>query len=137
MTGYLWTVSAGGTITAGGGTTDNTVTVTWNASGARNVSVNYTNGSGCTASGATVYNVTVNQLPVAILSGGATICPAASTDLTVTISGGLGPFEIDIQNYPGLTITGYVSGTPIPVSPAVTTIYKLLRVKDANGCQVY
>jgi len=39
MTNYLWTVSAGGTITAGGSTIDNTVTVTWTTTGAQTVSV--------------------------------------------------------------------------------------------------
>jgi len=63
MTGYTWNVSAGGTITAGGGTTDNTVTVTWNTAGPQTVAVNYTNGTSCTAAAATVYNVTVNSLP--------------------------------------------------------------------------
>ena len=62
MTGYAWTVSAGGTITAGGTPTSNTVTVTWNTAGAQTVSVNYTNGS-CIAAAATVFNVTINALP--------------------------------------------------------------------------
>ena len=42
MTNYIWAVSAGGTITAGG-TSNSTVTVTWNTAGAQTVSVNYTN----------------------------------------------------------------------------------------------
>ena len=69
MTNYLWSVSAGGTITAGGGTTNNTVTVTWTTAGAQTVSVNYTNPSGCTAATPTVYNVTVNALPVPTIIG--------------------------------------------------------------------
>jgi hypothetical protein len=60
MTNYTWVVSAGGTITAGGGTANNTVTVTWNSATTQTVSVNYTNSNGCTASAPTVYNVTVN-----------------------------------------------------------------------------
>jgi hypothetical protein len=60
MTNYTWIVSAGGTITAGGGTGNNTVTVTWNTTSAQTVSVNYTNSNSCTASSPTVYNVTVN-----------------------------------------------------------------------------
>ncbi len=62
MTGYTWIVSAGGTITAGAGT--NVITVTWNASGAQTVSVNYTNGTSCTAASPTVLPVTVTTLPV-------------------------------------------------------------------------
>lgn len=64
MTTYVWVVSAGGTITAGGTATDNTVTVTWTTAGAQSVSVNYTNANGCTAAAATVRAVTVNPLPV-------------------------------------------------------------------------
>jgi hypothetical protein len=36
----------------------------------------------------------------------------------------------------GLTISGYISGTDIIVTPVVTTTYRLLRVRDANGCEV-
>ena len=136
MTNYLWTVSPGGTITAGGTINDNSVTVTWTTAGARTVSVNYTNGNGCTATIPTEYNVTVNQLPAGILSGGETICPTETSLLKVDMSTGTSPFEIDIQNYPGLTITGYISGADIPVTPGATTTYKLLRIRDANGCQV-
>ena len=39
-TAYTWTVSPGGTITAGVGT--NSITVTWNTTGLQNVQVNYT-----------------------------------------------------------------------------------------------
>ena len=63
MTNYTWIVSAGGTITAGGGTGDNTITVTWNTEGPQTVSVNYENTAGCSASTPTVRNVTVNPIP--------------------------------------------------------------------------
>ncbi|MEI7525868.1 MAG: YDG domain-containing protein, partial [Mariniphaga sp.] len=71
---YIWTVSAGGTITAGGGTSANSVTVTWNTTGAQSVSVAYTDTHGCTAGTATVKDVTVVSLPVPALSGPATPC---------------------------------------------------------------
>ncbi|MCL3782722.1 DNRLRE domain-containing protein, partial [Prolixibacteraceae bacterium JC049] len=62
MSNYIWVVSAGGTITSGGGISDNSVTITWNTGGAQTVSVNYTDGNGCTASSAVTSNVTVNSL---------------------------------------------------------------------------
>jgi PKD repeat protein len=136
MTGYIWSVSAGGTITAGGGSADNTVSVTWNSAGSRTVSVNYTDTHGCRAATSTVYNILVNQLPIAILSGGETICPGASSIIVVNIPVGAPPFTIDIDNYPGTTITNFISGTGIVVTPAATSTYKLLRVVDANGCEV-
>jgi hypothetical protein len=69
MSNYIWTVSAGGTITAGGGTTNNTVTICWNTTGAKTVSVNYNTAAGCPALSPTVYNVTVNPLPVPTVAG--------------------------------------------------------------------
>jgi hypothetical protein len=72
MTGYLWTVSAGGTITAGSGTS--AITVTWSTTGAKTVTVNYTNANGCTAATPTVYNVTVNPLPVPTITGSTSLC---------------------------------------------------------------
>ena len=49
MSSYIWTVSPGGTVTAGGTATDNSVTVTWNTAGPQAVTVNYTTPDGCTA----------------------------------------------------------------------------------------
>jgi len=72
MTGYTWTISAGGTITAGAGT--KTITVTWNTAGIQNVSVNYANNNNCTASTPTSYNVSVNTLPVPTITGLTSIC---------------------------------------------------------------
>ena len=83
-----------------------------------------------------VVEVLVNPLPLATMSGGETICPGQNSVLKINLPLGQSPFEIDIQNYPGLTITGYVSGTDIIVNPVATTTYKLLRVRDANGCTV-
>ncbi len=62
MTNYLWTIT-GGTITSGGGTTDNTVTVTWGAAGTGHVQLNYTNSNGCLAVTATDQPVTITPLP--------------------------------------------------------------------------
>jgi PKD repeat protein len=91
------------------------------------------NGILCTAE-SNVIKVTVNPLPIAVLSGGASICPAENAILKVELLAGTGPFELDIENHG--TVTGYTSNADIIVSPAVTTIYKLLRVRDANGCEI-
>jgi large repetitive protein len=63
MSNYVWTISAGGTITAGG-TTD-TVTVTWNTAGSQTISVNYQNANGCAAGTPTSKTITVDALPTA------------------------------------------------------------------------
>jgi hypothetical protein len=87
MTNYVWTVSAGGAITAGGTATDNSVTVTWNTPGAQSVSVNYTNGAGCTATTATVKNVTVNAMPAPTITGNAAACVNSTGNLYTTEAG--------------------------------------------------
>ncbi|MBN1463559.1 MAG: hypothetical protein JW922_07785, partial [Paludibacteraceae bacterium] len=76
MTSYNWSVSAGGTITAGSGT--NEITVSWNTSGAKTVSVNYSNEFGCTAKTSSVLNVTVNPAPTPTISGDAIRCVGAT-----------------------------------------------------------
>lgn len=87
MTGYAWTVSAGGTITSGGSSTSNTVTVTWNTTGAQTVSVNYTNVNSCVAANPTAYNVTVNALPVPTISGPAAVCAGTISNIYTTQPG--------------------------------------------------
>jgi PKD repeat protein len=81
-----------------------------------------------------VIQVTVNPLPVAVLTGGETICASQSSILNVTMSVGTGPYTLNIQNL-GL-VPGYVSGADITVTPLATTTYTLLSVTDANGCIV-
>ncbi len=73
-TNYIWTVSAGGTITAGGTTSSNTVTVTWNTTGAKTISVNYTNSGLCAAGTPTIFNVNVNVLPTPSIIGPTAVC---------------------------------------------------------------
>jgi hypothetical protein len=86
MTGYTWTVSAGGTITAGA--TTNAITVTWSTVGANTITVNYTNGSGCAAAAPASYAVTVNALPVPTMTGTANVC-AGTTGVVYTTQSGM------------------------------------------------
>ena len=62
MTDYTW-VAVGGLVTAGGTSTDNNVTLTWNGTGPYSVSVNYHNANGCASTSPTIQNVTVLPLP--------------------------------------------------------------------------
>ena len=72
MTGYSWTISGGGTITAGAGTSS--ITVTWITAGPQFVTVNYVNGSGCAAQTPTTYNVTVNPWVTPSITGPSSLC---------------------------------------------------------------
>jgi len=87
MTGYVWTVSAGGIVTAGGTATSNTVTVTWNNSGAQTVSVNYANANGCMAAAVTSYSVTVNPTPVPTIGSNNAPCVGSTGNMYYTEGG--------------------------------------------------
>ena len=98
MTGYIWTVSSGGAITAGGGNQDNTMTVTWNTAGIQTVSVNYINTNNCIATAPAIRNVTVSNTPPAqialnnlTVTSGQSLCWNASQTITV---GGTGVFNV-------------------------------------------
>ena len=77
--------------------------------------------------------VTIGNPTDAVFGSDAIICAGDATDLSVTITGGTGPFTIEIDNGVGV-IPNYNSGDAIPVSPAVSTTYNLLSVLDASGC---
>ncbi len=47
MSGYLWTISSGGTIITGGNLTDDFVTVIWDELGEQSVAVNYESSNSC------------------------------------------------------------------------------------------
>ena len=84
MSNYTWAVSTGGTIITGAST--NTISVIWNTAGAQTVSVNYTNGEGCTAAAPSNYVVTVHATPSPSISGPATAC-TSSTQVYTTQAG--------------------------------------------------
>ncbi|MCX6245093.1 MAG: T9SS type A sorting domain-containing protein [Bacteroidetes bacterium] len=105
MTGYTWTISAGGSITAGTGT--NAITVTWNNTGAQSVSVNYTNANGCTAAAAVTYPVTVNSGATPTIIGPNSLC-VNSGYCTYTTQAGMTAYNWTIS--PG-GIINFGSGT--------------------------
>ena len=70
----------------------------------------------------------------ASIAGAATICSGASTNLSVTISGGTSPYTVVYNNgVSDVSVSNYVSGTSISVSPSSTTTYSLQSVTDANS----
>lgn len=97
MTGYVWSVSAGGTITAGGTATDPTITVTWNTAGDQTVSVNYRNTNGCTATAAKVKAVTVNPVLTPVITGAGNAC-AASTAVTYSTQSGMDSYKWTVSS---------------------------------------
>lgn len=97
MTNYIWTVSAGGKITAGGTSTSNSVTVTWVSSGNQTVSVNFSSLGG-PAPTPTVFAVTVNQALTAgvsiVASPSGPICAGTPVTFTATpVNGGTPAYQ--------------------------------------------
>ena len=134
MTNYSWSVSLGGIVTAGGTSSSNTVTVTWNTAGAQTVRVNYTNSYGCTASSPTSYPVTVSALPQPTLTGPVSICAGTAGNVYTTQAG--------MSNYiwyvsPGGIIT--TGGTSTKNTVTVTwntagTQMVSVNYYNSNGC---
>ncbi|MCX6278290.1 MAG: hypothetical protein NT004_09355, partial [Bacteroidetes bacterium] len=140
MTAYSWIISPGGTVTAGGATSSNTATVTWNAGGAQSVSVNYTNQSGCAALTPTLYPVTVYPLfVVGSIAASQAICyntvPAALTGTAPT--GGNTPYSYQWQssmnNVTFNNIIGATSQNYSPQTLTTTTYYRQVQ-SSASGC---
>jgi len=129
MTGYNWVISAGGTITAGTGT--NSVTVTWNTVGARTLSVNYANANGCTAAAATVYNITVNALPVPTIAGPTAMCAGTAGNVYTTQAGMTG-YTWAVT---GGTITAGAGTSSITVTWTTAGAQTVsVNYNNANGC---
>ncbi len=116
MTNYIWTVPTGGTITAGGTATDNTVTVTWNTAGPQTVTVNYTDANGNTAVTPTVYPVTVMPLSVPTIIGPAAVCITSTGNVYTTESG--------MTNYLwAVSAGGTITSGGTTTSPTVTVTW--------------
>ncbi len=130
MSGYSWTVSAGGNIVSGGSA--GTASIHWSAAGAQTVSVTYTNSNGCSAGTATNYAVTVFPLPLtAIIEDPGPECqsmphvfqvpadPGTTFDWSVipgangTITSGQGSNAVTINWQAGGSATIAVTGTSI------------------------
>jgi len=132
MSNYIWTVSAGGTITGGGGVNNNTVTVTWNTAGARTVTVNYNTLAGCPALSATVYNVTVNPLPVPTIAGPNPAC-SSFPGLVYSTQTGMNGYVWTITA--GGTITAGQGTNAITVTWNTTGAQSVsVNYTNSNGC---
>jgi hypothetical protein len=130
MTGYTWSVSAGGTITSGAGS--KAITVTWNTPGAQTVSVNYTNSNGCSAPTATSKNVTVNVLPVPVITGVSSVC-AGTTGVSYSTEAGMSNYNWIVSS--GGTVTAGAGTNSVTVTwntagPQTVSV----NYSNANGC---
>ena len=143
---YVWTytgvLGTDYSITSGGGNS-NLVTLKWLTVGSKTVTVNYTDGNGCTAtSPISSTATTVNPLPNDISNGfaGNTICAGDNGTLTfdaldasfvapytVVYSDGTNSWSQVIPNASAFTFN-------VTVNPATTTNYSLVSITNGNGC---
>jgi len=140
---YTWGTTGGGlTINPANPTTAAmTLDIPTGISGAKTATIftkydtNDAYGSAC-PSPTTSVAFNVNRITAVLSAAPTTICPSASSNLTFTITGGVGPYEVVYFNGTGnTTLTGYVSGTPITTgSLASNTTFSIVSVKDANNC---
>lgn len=139
MTAYIWTVS-GGTITAGQGTMQ--ITVTWNTPGVQTVNLLYDNIYGCTGTSAS-YNVTVNPIPTAtaLPATQGPVCPGGTItpiDITSIVSGTTYTWTRDnttvLTGIPASGSSNPIAGSLSSSQPATlqTTVFNI--VATANGC---
>jgi hypothetical protein len=134
MTNYVWIVSAGGTITAGGGLNNNTVTVTWSTTGAKTVCVNYNNAAGCPALAPVCYTVTVNALPVITISGPSPAC-ANYPGLIYSTQAGMTNYIWSISAGGTITAGGTSTSSTATVTWNTTGAQSIsVNYNNANGC---
>ena len=140
---FVWTLGSNtGSITGASASTGTSINQTLtnpsnSTSGSIVFAVTPTSTIGSCVGSATNITVTVNPQPsVATISGTARITNGASTNLSVAITGGTSPFTVVYTGDGGGTVSSYISGASITVSPATTTNYVLTSVTDANSCTV-
>ncbi|MDN3204840.1 glycine-rich domain-containing protein [Algoriphagus sediminis] len=132
---YVWTIpGSAGTdfnITAGGGTTDDTVTLTWLTSGTKDVSVNYTNSNNCSAAAAVVNTTFVNSLPAPTFTTEPTSDVCIGTTVTYTTQPGQDNYAWSV---PGVAGTDYTitSGGIGPFDNSVTLTWLSAGTKDVS-----
>ena len=82
------------------------------------------------------YSTNCNAAPTgataAVLSGSTTICSGNTANIDIAITGGTSPYTVVYFNgVANATVTGYLSGDAIPVSPTTTATYTIVSVTDA------
>jgi hypothetical protein len=126
------------TIVSGGNSTSNTSVITWLTTGTKTVTVNYTDGNGCTASTATSKNVKVNALPTGTFTISETsglknndsiICVGAPVTFTAPAGNGSYIFKVD-----GTTVQTGTSNTYSTSSLALGVRSVTVDVANSSNC---
>ena len=120
---HSWKVT-GGTIVSGA--SSDTVTIKWNASGSGSVKLIETNANGCNDS--TTQTITINAAPTVGIASASSVCSGSSTSI--------GAASVAGRTYSWTSNpSGYTSSSANPsVSPATTTVYRLIETMTSTGC---
>jgi uncharacterized protein (TIGR02145 family) len=131
---YQWGVSAGGVITSGGTTTDNTVTVSWNVVGTQHVYVNYTDANGCSAATPTDYVVQVTPSPavnITITAPSNNVCSGTLVTFTAApTNGGGNPFYQWMVN----GINSGINSDTYSYTPLTNDQVSCIMTSSISGC---
>ena len=129
-TGYTWSISPGGIITAG--STTESITVNWNTAGTQSLTVNYSDVNGCRATPPALMPVTVNPMPLPTITGPATVC-IGSAGVTYFTEPSMTSYIWTIS--PGGLITSGSTTNTITVNWNSSGAQTLtVNYIDANGC---
>ncbi|WP_282038907.1 PKD domain-containing protein [Saccharicrinis aurantiacus] len=102
--------------------------------------LNITDANTCSNSGSGVVDVTVNDKPVANLSGSTSICIGETTPLVIDFSSGIAPYTTTYE------VNGIEGTLVIPASalkgaqytwnvrPTITSDYEITAIVDVKGC---
>jgi uncharacterized protein (TIGR02145 family) len=139
MSNYSWVVSAGGTIVAGGTSTDATITISWNNTGSETVQVSYTAGTGCTAGTPFMLTITIKPSPLISNAGNSSVCPNGTTNIILTSTPVGSTFSWTASGSSG-NVSGYGSGTGSVIMQTLqntgfaTEIVTYTVTPTLNGC---
>ncbi len=126
---YNWTVPSGASIIGSGAT----IEVDFNGSSTGDVCVSITNE--CGTSMQTCLNVTVIEVPSAILSGSGDICAGSgeTVDLTITLTG-TGPWDLTYTLNTTDTINLTINSSPFILTVSEPGTYELITLSGNGGC---
>jgi hypothetical protein len=130
MTDYSWTISSGGEITAGAGTSS--VTVNWYSAGSQTVTAAYANANGCLPVTPANKTVTVNSRPVPSIDGNTSVC-IGPTETFYTTETGMSGYSWIVSA--GGTITSGNGASAIAVTwntPGLQAVS--VNYTNAEGC---
>ncbi|MEI6568472.1 MAG: YDG domain-containing protein, partial [Verrucomicrobiota bacterium] len=130
MVSCQWSVSQGGVITSGQGTSR--ISVIWNTPGPQSIAVIYANANGCPVNTSATMNVTVNPLVSPHIDGPTALCEG-TTGVTYLTEEGMTDYRWSIS--PGGTITSGAGTRTITVNWIGAGVQNLgVTYKNSFGC---